>query len=512
MRKIYMLDTTLRDGEQTPNVSLTAREKVEIALQLERLGIDRIEAGFPIASKGELQSVHEVASRIKHATVVAFARSREQDIDAAAQALAKAEDACIHLFLATSPIHREYKLNMDKRQVLETAEAAIRYAKRFCGKVQFSAEDASRTEVDFLCDVVAMAIRAGATVVNLPDTLGYTTPGPFGRLFKTVRETVPGIEKIQLSTHCHDDLGLATANTLAAIENGVDQIEGTMNGIGERAGNTSIEEVAVALELHADYYQAKSSLALHEIYQTSRLVSRLTGMPVSANKALIGANAFVHESGIHQDGMLKNRSTYEIIKPEIIGVKVDTLVLGKHSGRHAFRERLRELGYHLEEEQINEAFFAFKELADKKKHVGDDDIRSLLEEKWGKAAAQAFQLLSLHFSHHSGEAPSATVCVMAYDTPYEATATGNGTIDAIYRALDQATGQTVELEDYGIKAVSNGKDSLGEVHVALRQQEIAVSGRGVDTDIMEASAKAYVAALNRIAEKRKKNDHVSIDM
>ncbi len=379
MRKIYVFDTTLRDGEQSPGVSLTMEEKVEIALQLERLGVDRIEAGFPVVSAGEIKCVAEVARTIRNATVVGFARSREQDIDAVREALREAQDPCLHLFLATSPIHREYKLRMDRAKVLQTIDAAIRYGRKYFSKIEFSAEDASRTELDFLCEVTHTAIQAGATVVNLPDTVGFATPDSFGEMFKAVREQVPGIERIQLSTHCHDDLGLATANTLAAIAAGVDQIEGTINGIGERAGNTAIEEVALALETRSDRYAAKTSLVLNEIYPTSRLVSKLTGMSVPGNKAIVGDNAFAHESGIHQDGMLKNRTNYEIIKPETIGLGAGRLVIGKHSGRHAFKQKLAELGYPCNDEQLNTVFEKFKALADLNKQIRDEDIRSLFD-------------------------------------------------------------------------------------------------------------------------------------
>jgi 2-isopropylmalate synthase len=356
MRKIYLFDTTLRDGEQSPGVNLNTQEKVEIALQLERLGIDRMEAGFPAASPGDLAAVNAVARAVKNATVIGLSRSREQDIEAAREALEGAQDPCLHLFLATSPIHRKFKLRMEKHQVLETAEAAIRYAKKYFDKIEFSPEDAGRTELDFLVEVTAMAIRAGATVVNIPDTVGYMTPAEFGNIFKTLKEQVPGIEKIQLSAHCHDDLGMATANSLAAILNGADQIEGTINGIGERAGNTALEEIAMALETRREFFRAKTSLNLKEIYRTSRLVSKLTGMVVPGNKAIVGANAFAHESGIHQDGMLKEKTTYEIMSPETIGLKDSKLVLGKHSGRHAFREKLADMGYDLTDEQVNAAF------------------------------------------------------------------------------------------------------------------------------------------------------------
>ncbi|MFC5648267.1 2-isopropylmalate synthase [Paenibacillus solisilvae] len=503
MRKIYIFDTTLRDGEQSPGVNLNTQEKVEIAYQLERLGVDRIEAGFPAASPGDLAAVNAVARAVKNATVIGLSRSREQDIDAAREALKGAADPCLHLFLATSPIHRKYKLRMEKEQVLENAERAIRYAKQYFDKIEFSPEDAGRTELDFLCEVTAMAIRAGATVVNIPDTVGYMNPSEFGNIFKTLKNEVPGIEKIQLSAHCHDDLGMATANALAAILNGADQIEGTINGIGERAGNTAIEEVAMALATRADFFQATTSLNLKEIAKTSRLVSKLTGMVIPGNKAIVGANAFAHESGIHQDGMLKEKTTYEIISPETIGLVDSKLVLGKHSGRAAFREKLIDLGYDLGENAVNAAFGKFKDLADKKKNVSDEDIRAMLEEKLIDTP-EVYTLEKLQVSYGNQSTPTATVSIrVVEDGVREQTAEGNGSVDAIYNAIDAVTSETVELEDYSIKSVTHGKDALGEVHVVLKQDEVSAQGRGLSTDILEASARAYIDALNRLIEKRK---------
>ncbi|SFF10549.1 2-isopropylmalate synthase [Paenibacillus algorifonticola] len=503
MRKIYIFDTTLRDGEQSPGVNLNTKEKVEIALQLEKLGVDRIEAGFPAASPGDLAAVNAVATAIKNATIIGLSRSREQDIDAVREALKGAQDPCIHLFLATSPIHRKHKLRMEKEQVLETAERAIRYAKKYFDKVEFSPEDAGRTELDFLCEVTDMAIRAGATVVNIPDTVGYLNPQEFGNIFKTLKQNVPNIETIQLSAHCHDDLGMATANALSAILNGADQVEGTINGIGERAGNTAIEEIALALATRADYFGATTTLNLKEIAKTSRLVSKLTGMVVPGNKAIVGANAFAHESGIHQDGMLKEKTTYEIISPDTIGLRESSLVLGKHSGRHAFREKLIDMGYELDEEAVNVAFAKFKNLADRKKNVTDEDIRAFLEEKLVDTP-EVFTLETIQVSYGNQSTPSASVIIRQADgSVSEGTAEGNGSVDAIYNAIDKVTAEAVELEDYSIKSVSQGKDALGEVHVVLNQNEVSAQGRGLSTDILEASARAYIDALNRLIEKRK---------
>ncbi len=512
MRKIYIFDTTLRDGEQSPGVNLNTPEKVEIAHQLERLGVDRIEAGFPAASPGDLAAVNAVANAVKNASVIGLSRSREQDIDAVREALKGAQDPCLHLFLATSPIHRQYKLRMDKDQVRDTARSAIRYARKYFDKVEFSLEDAGRTELEFIAEMTKMAIEEGAYVVNLPDTVGYLTPYEYGNIFKYVKENVPGVEKVQLSAHCHDDLGMATANALAAILNGADQVEGTINGIGERAGNTALEEVAMALETRQDFYGAKTSFTLSEIARTSRLVSKLTGMVVPGNKAIVGANAFAHESGIHQDGMLKEKSTYEIMTPETIGLKESKLVMGKHSGRHAFREHLIELGFELDEEAVNRAFAKFKVLADKKKEVTDDDLFALLEERLADTP-EFFQLDSLFVSFDSESEPTARVRLSTINGGVrEEESSGNGAVDSIYNAIDKASQEDVTLSDYSIKAVTQGKDALGEVHVALTQEGITAQGRGVSTDILEASARAYVDSLNRLVEKRKTGRRDNISM
>ncbi|MFM1652042.1 2-isopropylmalate synthase [Brevibacillus sp. B_LB10_24] len=502
MRTIEIFDTTLRDGEQSPGVNLSLNEKVEIALQLERLGVSRIEAGFAAASPGDLRSVAEVAARVKNATVISLARSNEKDIDKAYEAVRGANDAGIHVFLATSPIHRQYKLCMSKEEVLERAVAAVRHAKKYVQHVEFSAEDAGRTEIPYLAEVVEAAIKAGATVINLPDTVGYLSPQEYGNIFREMFRLVPGIEKVKLSCHCHDDLGLAVANTLAAIEAGATQIEGTINGIGERAGNAAIEEVALALETRKDVFQAVTTLNLREIARTSQLVSRLTGMIVPGNKAVVGANAFAHESGIHQDGVLKEATTYEIIRPETVGFKSNRLVLGKHSGRHAFKDKLADLGYHLEQAEIDIAFIAFKELCDKKKEVSDDDIVALVDSKMS-GSAEAYKLESVQLSYGNLSVPTASVRLLRQDgTVLEEAACGNGSVDSIYKAIDRATGEDVTLADYKIVSVTHGKDALGEVYVRLQQGDLIVQGRGVSTDVLEASAIAYVRAVNKIIERR----------
>lgn len=378
MRTIQVLDTTLRDGEQSPGVNLKVEEKVEIALQLERLGVNIIEAGFAATSLGDRAAIQEVAQAVKNASVCSFARTVKSDIDHAWEALRSSESPYLHIFLATSPIHRKYKLRKTKDEVLDTLEESIRYAKRFFPMVEFSAEDAGRTELEFLAQVVDRAISAGVDVINLPDTVGYLMPEEYAKMFRYVREQVPKVDNVRLSAHCHDDLGLAVANTLAAIQAGVDQIEGTINGIGERAGNAALEEVIMALKTRESIFQVETSINPREIFQSSQLVSRLTGMDVQGNKAIVGANAFAHEAGIHQDGMLKHKETYEIMSPETVGKTESKLVLGKHSGRHAFKARLEALGYPQSEEQINQLFNRFKELADQKKEITDEDLRALV--------------------------------------------------------------------------------------------------------------------------------------
>src|SRR5699024_455336 len=378
MRNIQMFDTTLRDGEQSPGVHLTLEEKVEIAKQLEALGVDRIEAGFPIASPGEVKNVREIGKVLHHTSVAALSRANRKDIDAAIEGLSTAKDPCLHIVIATSPIHRKHKLNMTKEQVIETAVDAIRYGKKHFDEIEFSLEDASRTESEYMYAVIDAAIQAGATVINLPDTVGFASPVDFGNMFRNVREHVPSSDKIKLSTHCHNDLGMATANSLAAIHGGVDQIEGTINGIGERAGNTAIEEIALALDTRSDIYGATTNINTKEIYKTSELVRKHTGIVVQPNKAIVGANAFAHEAGIHQDGVLKERTTYEIIDPETIGASGTSMILGKHSGRHALKKKLEELGFSLEDGKLAEVFSQFKVAIDEKKRLTDEEIRSLV--------------------------------------------------------------------------------------------------------------------------------------
>lgn len=502
MRTIQIFDTTLRDGEQSPGVTLTMGEKVEIALQLERLGVNLIEAGFAASSPGDRKAIAAVGKAVKNATVISLARCVERDIDYSWEVLQKVASPAIHLFIATSPIHREYKLKMTQVQVMESAIAAITYAKRYFPMIEFSFEDAGRTELDFLIKITEQVIKAGANIVNIPDTVGYLTPLEYGDLFRSLKREVPNINEVILSAHCHDDLGMAVANSLAAIEAGAGQVEGTINGIGERAGNAAIEEVAMALETRAAHYQAETTIHHQEIHRTSRLVSKLTGMVVPGNKAIVGANAFAHESGIHQDGMLKHPETYEIMTPETVGLAESRLVLGKHSGRHAFQDKLQQLGYPQSDGQLNQLFSRFKDLADRKKEITDEDIIALVEERIGEQV-EYFSLLTFHLTYGSHAVPTATLRVKNHTGEIrEEAACGNGSVDAIFKTVDRITNEEVELVNYQIHSVTDGRDALGEVSVQLKQHGLVVRGRGVSTDILEASVRAYLDAVNRLLQKQ----------
>jgi len=504
MRKIKILDTTLRDGEQSVGVNLNEQEKIEIAKQLVRLGIDAIEAGFPIASPGDFQAVKRIADEVKGATIVGFGRATKGDIDEVYQAIKKADDARIHLFIATSPIHMQYKLRKTPEQVLEKAVEMVKYAKKYLHDVQFSAEDAGRSELPFLAEVTKAVIDAGATVVNIPDTVGYMMPKEYGAMFKYLKETVPNSDKALFSAHCHDDLGFAVANSLAAIENGADQVEGTINGIGERAGNAALEEIAVSLFTRQDYYRALTNMNLEQIARSSKLVSKLTGMIVPGNKAVVGANAFAHEAGIHQDGVLKERSTYEIIRPETVGYFSNKLVLGKHSGRHAFRERLVALGYLLNEEQVDTAFKKFKELTMKKKEIIDDDLMMIVDELQLKEVAKQ-EVYELEYMHIAGDTSVSTAMIrmkMPNGKVMEEAARGDGLVDAVYNAIDRISGLKVKLKDYQIKSVGDGRDANGSVFIKVEHEGVMFQGRGSSTNTLEASAKAYIDALNRITARK----------
>ncbi|ADQ07873.1 2-isopropylmalate synthase [Caldicellulosiruptor hydrothermalis 108] len=500
-RVIKIFDTTLRDGEQTPGVSLNVNEKLEIAKQLEKLKVDVIEAGFAIASPGDFEAIKVISENIKDAVIVSLARAVEKDIDRAYEALKNAQAPRIHTFIATSDIHMKYKLKMTEDEVLERAVAMVKYAKKYVSDVEFSCEDATRSRIEFLIKVFDAVIKAGATVINIPDTVGYTTPEEMKRIIRAIKENIPDIDKVQISVHCHNDLGLAVANSLAAVEEGVHQVECTINGLGERAGNAALEEIVMALKTRKDFYDVDVLIDTTQIYRTSKLVSSLTGVFVQPNKAIVGANAFAHESGIHQHGVLSERTTYEIIDPVSIGLPKNRMVLGKHSGRHAFEERLKELGYtDLTREEIDAAFEKFKVLADKKKVVLDKDIEALLEQK-SLNIPETYELVRFQIISGNGLISTASVKIKSGDEELEEAATGDGPVDAIFKAIDRITGLQVELDDYSIKAVTQGKDALGEVTVRIKKDGKAFLGRGLSTDILEASAKAYVNAINKMLYK-----------
>ncbi len=495
-KKIYIFDTTLRDGEQTPGVSLNAKEKLEIAKNLEALGVDIIEAGFPVTSKGDFEGVKLIAQNIKNSTVNALARANKKDIDIAYEAIKEAKRKRIHTFLATSDVHMKYKLKMTREEVLEKIREMVSYARTLVDEVEFSPEDGSRTEKEFLYKVLETAIEAGATVLNIPDTVGYSTPNEFGKLIKDIKENVNGIENVILSVHCHNDLGLAVANSLAAIENGAEQIECAVNGLGERAGNAALEEIIMALKTRNDIYKINLDVNTEKIYRLSSLVSHFTGVKVQPNKAIVGANAFAHESGIHQHGVLTNRETYEIMTPESVGFKTNNMVLGKHSGRHAFENRVKELGYDILKEDIQEAFIKFKELADKKKEISDKDIEAILNH--GRIELEEkYKLKSFNVSTGNKITSTATVSLEIDGQVKEEAACGDGPVNALYNAIERLLGRNREIKDYNINAITSGADALGEVSIKLASKDKIVIGRGVSTDVIEASVLAYINALNK---------------
>jgi 2-isopropylmalate synthase len=494
--RIYLFDTTLRDGEQSPGVSLNVEEKLDIAHQLARLGVDIIEAGFPIASQGDFAAVRAIARAVKGPVIAGLCRANREDIDRTWEAIKDAESPRIHTFLATSPIHLKYKLKKSREEILVQAVEAVKYAKRFCSDVEFSAEDASRSDLDFLARVTESVINAGATVVNLPDTVGYGIPEEFGWFIKEIMSRVMNVDQAIISVHCHDDLGLAVANSIAGIMGGARQVECAVNGIGERAGNAALEEIIMALYTRYDLFKKTTGINYSEIYRTSRLVSSLTGMQVQPNKAVVGKNAFAHESGIHQDGMLKERTTYEIMSPELIGVSQSQLVLGKHSGRHAFQEHMASLGFTLSEDELEKAFAGFKMIADKKKQVTNDDLEALVKDKV-YAIPERFRLEYLHVVSGSTVIPTATVRLRIEDKVFHAAATGDGPVDAACRAVDRITDLYGKMLDYKLSAVGGGKDALGEVVSRIQIDGKVYAGRGLSTDIIEASVKSYVNAINK---------------
>ena len=492
---VRIFDTTLRDGEQSPGCTMNVEEKVAIAQQLDRLGVDVIEAGFAAASPGDFEAVRRVSAVVKGPVVLSLSRTREADLDKAIQAVDGAQHPGIHIFIATSDLHLEQKLGMSRQEVIDAAVWAIERAKAHLDYIEFSAEDASRSDIDYLCEVFGAAIAAGAVVCNVPDTTGYGVPWQVRGMFETLRARTPGAEGTVWSTHCHNDLGLAVANSLAAVEGGARQVECTINGIGERAGNTSMEEVVMNLRVRGDYYGVDSHINTEQIYPSSQLLARTIGVSVAPTKPVVGDNAFAHEAGIHQDGVLKNTLTYEIMRPADVGRASNRLVLGKHSGRHAFAERLRTLGIDLERIDVSEAFKRFKDLADKKKDIYDEDLYSITAEE--SEITRHFQLLDLSVSSSLGGVPEASVRLAVDGQEHAATASGDGVVDACYSAIKKASGLDPRLENYQVKGITGGTDAIGEVSCFIRIDEVGVRGHGGHTDIVIASALALLDALNR---------------
>jgi 2-isopropylmalate synthase len=500
---IKIFDTTLRDGEQSPGATMNVAEKVRIAEQLDKLNVDIIEAGFPISSEGDFEAVKTISQVIKRSEVAGLARTNPQDIDRAWEAIKKARFPRIHIFISTSDIHLKYQLKKTKEEVLKIAAQSVRRAKRYTPNVEFSAMDATRTDVAFLCAVIEAAIQAEATTINIPDTVGYAIPSEFGELIRTLRQRVKGIEKIILSVHCHNDLGLAVANSLAAVQNGVRQVECTVNGIGERAGNASLEEVVMAIRTRKDLFRFQTRLNPKHIFATSRLVSKITGMVVQPNKAIVGANAFAHESGIHQDGILKEKMTYEIMTPESVGISKTSLVLGKLSGRHAFRDRLKNLGYQLSDEDLGNAFNRFKQLADKKRDIYDEDIESIVVEEILRMPHR-FKLIYLNVIAGNLTVPTATLQMEVDGKLIQEAGFGDGPVDAVFKTIKKITRTRSKLLHYAINAITGGTEAQGEVTVRLEEKGHTVIGQGTDTDVIVASAKAYINALNKIEFKKQK--------
>ena len=498
---LIIFDTTLRDGEQSPGASMTQEEKVRIARQLERMRVDIIEAGFPAASNGDFKAVKAIADTIKDSTVCGLARAIKGDIDRAGEALKNANSTRIHTFIATSPVHMEKKLRMPPDQVLEQAVKAVKWAREYTDNVEFSPEDAGRSNIDFLCHILEAVIKAGATTLNIPDTVGYTMPEQFGKLVQTLRERIPNSNKAIFSVHCHNDLGLAVANSLSAVMNGARQVECTVNGLGERAGNASLEEIVMAVRTRQDVFPCETLIDTTHIVPASKLVSGITGFPVQPNKAIVGANAFAHEAGIHQDGVLKHRETYEIMRAEDVGWGTNKLSLGKHSGRNAFRNRLAELGIELESEEIlNATFIRFKELADKKHDIFDEDLHALVSDET-MSLQEHYKLLSLTAHSETGETPYAKIVIAEGGKELRAESDGSGPVDATFGAIEKIISSDTELQLYSVNNITSGTDSQGEVTVRLQNSGRIVNGSGSDIDIVTASAKAYLSALNKLHSK-----------
>ena len=503
---IAIFDTTLRDGEQSPGCSMNTEEKERMARQLERLCVDVIEAGFPVASAGDFESVRRIAGIIEHSTVAALCRAVDGDIARAWDAIRVAKRPRIHTFIATSDIHLQHKLKKTRDEVLREAVRAVTHARSLCPDVEFSCEDASRSDIAYVCDILEAVIEAGAGVVNLPDTVGYAIPEEYGKMFRTVRERVPNIDRALLSAHCHNDLGLAVANSLAAIENGARQIECTINGIGERAGNAALEEIVLAIRTRGERLGVSTRINTEEIFRSSRLLSSLTGMMVQRNKAIVGANAFAHEAGIHQDGMLKSAITYEIMTPQSVGIKHSTLVLGKHSGRHALRQRYAELGYDLSPDELERAYREFSSLADQKKEIFDEELITILD-LGHDASDKGAELVQLHVSSGTNVRPTAMVELEIGGARSIDSATGDGPIDAVYRAIDRVTGFKGKLTEYSLKSVSLGHDAIGEAFVRVEHDGVQFNGRAASTDVIVGSARAYLEAVNRAQASKQRKGH-----
>jgi 2-isopropylmalate synthase len=500
---VKIFDTTLRDGEQSPGATMNIAEKVRIAEQLEKLNVDIIEAGFPISSEGDFEAVKAISRVIKHSEVAALARANPKDIDRAWEAVKGAKYPQLHTFISTSDIHLKHQLKKSKQEVIHIAARSVARAKRYTSNVEFSAMDATRSDVEFLIAVCQAAIQAGATTINIPDTVGYAVPFEFGELIRTLRQRVQGIEKVILSTHCHNDLGLAVANSIAAIQNGARQVECTINGIGERAGNASLEEIVMALRTRKDLFQFHTRINPKHIFTTSRLISKITGMVVQPNKAIVGANAFAHESGIHQDGILKEKLTYEIMTPESVGIPKTSLILGKLSGRHAFRERLRDLGYRLSEIDLERAFARFKQLADKKREIFDEDIESIVVEEILRMPRR-FKLVYINVVAGNVTVPTATVQMEVDGQLLQEAGFGDGPVDATFKTIKKITRTKSNLLQFAINAITSGTEAQGEVTVKLEEKGNTVIGQGADTDVIVASAKSYINALNKIEFKKQK--------
>ena len=503
--QLIIFDTTMRDGEQSPGAAMTRDEKVRIAKQLERLRVDVIEAGFPASSNGDFAAVKAIAGAIKESTVCALARANESDIRRAGEALKGAKSGRVHTFIASSPIHMQMELRMSPEQVLEQAVKSVKWAREYTDDVEFSPEDAGRSEHDFLCRLIEAAIAAGATTINIPDTVGYTMPWQFGELIGSLRDRVPNAAKAVWSVHCHNDLGMAVANSLSAVMQGARQVECTVNGLGERAGNASLEEIVMAVKTRKDVFPCVTQIDTTQIVAASKLVSGITGFPVQPNKAIVGANAFAHESGIHQDGVLKHRETYEIMRAEDVGWGANRLVLGKLSGRNAFKTRLSELGIDLgSEEALNHAFARFKELADKKGEVFDEDLHALVSDETVTPEREFYKLIALKIVSETGEVPQAEVTLSAGDIEHSVHTRGDGPIDAAFRAIEQMAHSKAKMLLYSVNAITSGSDAQGEVTVRLEREGRIVNGLGSDTDILVASAKAYINALNKLHSKQER--------